>query len=127
VTDVRTSGYRGTVRTGSRAPVAPSSTAWSASAAGTGTQTARWNPETGRWAIVVMNANGGPGVSVDVQVGARAGWLLPLSIGLLLTGGLLAAAAAALIGFGAAGATPTSELSRSTPAVRAPRCAPPAP
>jgi hypothetical protein len=105
VTEVRPSGYRGTVRTGSRAPAAPPSTGWSASAAGTGTQTARWDPETGRWAIVVMNADGSPGISVDVQVGARAGWLLPLSIGLLIAGGLLAAAAAGLIGFGATGAT----------------------
>jgi uncharacterized protein DUF4389 len=109
VTELRAKGYRGTVRTGARAPAAPSSTGWSASAAGAGTRTARWDPETGRWAIVVMNADGSPGVSVDVQVGARAGWLLPLTIGLLIAGGLLAAAAAALIGFGAARPAPAPE------------------
>jgi len=111
VDEVRASGYRGSVRTGSRAPAPPSSTGWSASAAGQGTQTARWDPEAGRWAIVVMNADGRPGVSVDVQVGARAGWLLPLSVGLLIAGGLLAAGAAALIGYGASGATPATAAS----------------
>ena len=58
-----------------------------------------------------MNADGRPGVSVDVQVGARAGWLLPLSVGLLIAGGLLAAGAAALIGYGASGATPATAAS----------------
>ena len=56
-------------------------------------------PESGRWAFVVMNADGSPGVSVDLQAGARADWL-DLSLALLLAGGLLAAGAAPLIGYG---------------------------
>ena len=41
-------------------------------ASGPGTQTVRWEPESGSWAVVVMNADGSPGVDVDVQLGARA-------------------------------------------------------
>jgi hypothetical protein len=111
VDDVRPGGYRGIERAGARVPDAPTSVGWSASDAGSGERTARWDPESGRWAIVVMNADAGPGVSVDVQVGARAGWLLPLSLGLLLAGGLLAAAATGLIAYGARGsaaAAPTA-------------------
>jgi hypothetical protein len=101
VQELRPTGFDGSVRGGDREPAAPGSSGWSASDAGAGERTARWDPETGRWAIVVMNADGSPGVNVDVQVGARAGWLLPLSLALLLAGGLLAAGATALIAFGA--------------------------
>ncbi len=75
----------------------------------------RWEPESGSWAVVVMNADGSPGVDVDVQLGARASWVLPLSLALFVTGLGLAAAAVALIAFGAGGAprppTPTGPLS----------------
>jgi hypothetical protein len=101
VDELRPSGYSGTVRGGDGEAAAPRSAGWSASDIGVGERTARWDPETGRWAIVVMNADGSPGVSVDIQVGARAGWLLPLSLALLTLGGLLAAGAIALIAFGA--------------------------
>jgi hypothetical protein len=115
VEEVRAHGYRGTVRAGSRVPPAPATVTWSASASGAGERTARWNPETGRWALVVMNADGRPGVSVDVQIGARAGWLLPLSLALLLAGGLLAAGATALIVFGAGGAPSAAEPEAEEP------------
>jgi hypothetical protein len=120
VTEVRPTGYRGTERAGTRDPAPPSSAGWSASASGPGTQTARWNPETGRWAIVVMNADGRPGVNVDVRIGARAGRLLPLSIALLIAGGLLAAGAAALITYGA-------QSTKAPPMVEEPGDAPPDP
>src|SRR4051812_34435252 len=116
VDDVRPHGYRGTVRTGTRVPQPPMAAAgWSASAAGQGTQTVRWDPQSGRWAIVVMNADGSPGVDVDVQVGARASWVWPVSLGLLVPGLLLAAASAALIAFGAGG-TPSGDARQATPA-----------
>jgi hypothetical protein len=63
----------------------------------------RWEPESGDWAVVVMNADGSPGVDVDVQLGARAEWVLPLSLTLLAGGIGLGAAAVALIAFGAGG------------------------
>ena len=57
VNELRSSGYRGTVREGARVPAAPTAAGWAASASGRGTQTARWDPESGKWAIVVMNAD----------------------------------------------------------------------
>jgi hypothetical protein len=103
VEDVHPGGFEGTVRAGTREPAASASAGgWAASAAGPGTQSARWDPASGRWALVVMNADGSPGVSVDVQVGARAAWLDEAWIALLIGGLVLAAAAAALIAVGAA-------------------------
>jgi hypothetical protein len=105
VDEVRPVGYRGTVRPGARVPGRPGAAGWSASDAGPGTRTARWDPEAGKWAIVVMNADASPGVSVDVQIGARAGWLLPVTIAFLIAGGLFAAGAAALIAYRAGGSS----------------------
>jgi hypothetical protein len=61
---------------------------WVASAEGLGAQTLDWQPRSGQWAVVVMNANGAAGVSVNASAGAEAGWVLPLSIGLLSGGAL---------------------------------------
>lgn len=61
---------------------------WVASAQGTGVQTLEWRPQSGRWVVVVMNADAGAGVSVDASAGVRMLWLLPLGIG-LLSGGLV--------------------------------------
>ena len=69
--------------TGTRAPGLPGSqNFWVASASGSGTQTVIWPSENGRWSAIVMNANGQPGVSADVKVGAKTGVLLPIGIGL---------------------------------------------
>lgn len=62
---------------------------WAASAEGTGSQRFDWEIESGRWVIVIMNADGADGVAVDASVGAKIDWLLPVGIGLLV-GGLLA-------------------------------------
>jgi hypothetical protein len=103
VRGLRDAGYDGVERAGSRTPQDPASAGiWAASAAGPGEQAVRWDPEAGDWAVVVMNADGRPGVAVDVRVGARAGWLGELSVALLIAGGVLGAAAVALIAFGAA-------------------------
>jgi hypothetical protein len=100
VTEIHRNGYAGTVRTGERAPADPAGTAWTVSATGPRTQTVRWSPESGRWAFVVMNADGRPGVNVEMQAGARAGWLLIVALGLFAAGVLSAAGAALLIGYG---------------------------
>ena len=64
-------------------------TFWAASASGTGTQTAVWDPESGDWTLVVMNADGSRGVAAELSVGAEADFLLWLAIGLLIAGVLL--------------------------------------
>lgn len=79
-------------------------TFWAASAAGAGEQTAVWEPESGNWTIVVMNADGSRGVAVDLAAGAKASFLLWLSIGLMLAGLLVAAGGVAMIVLGARGA-----------------------
>lgn len=64
-------------------------TFWVATASGSDAQRLTWEPESGDWAVVVMNADGSPGVTVEMSLGAtspwvvRAGWIL-LGIGLLV-------------------------------------------
>jgi hypothetical protein len=79
-------------------------TFWAASASGTGTQTAVWDPESGDWTLVVMNADGSRGVAAELSVGAEADFLLWLAIGLLIAGVLLLGGGATMIVFGARGA-----------------------
>lgn len=82
---------------GDRPLQAPTSqTFWVASATGPGRQQLTWKPTSGRWAAVVMNAGAGPGVDVDVRVGARIGavpWIAGgigvIGLILLLGGGAL--------------------------------------
>ncbi len=78
---------------------------WAASVEGSGPQTLEWELESGRWVVVVMNADGSPGVSVEAAVGAKVDWLLPVGIGLLSGGGVLLIAAVGLLVAGVVGLT----------------------
>lgn len=88
---------------------------WVASATGSGEQQLDWEARGGRWAIVVMNADGSPGVAADVEVGARSDAVTPIGVGLLVTGGVLLVVSVGLIVFGARGGRPR----RPAPAVPA--------
>ena len=89
-------------RPGGATPPAPTSqNFWAAAADGTGRQTATWTVREGSWGVVVMNADGASGVVTDVSVGAKAGFLLWLGIGLLIAGALVGIAGGALIFVGA--------------------------
>ena len=91
-------------RTGGSEVAPPADQAiWEVSAAGDGTQEIVWEAESGRWAVAVMNADGSPGVSADVNVGVRSGAFLPAALGLLAVGALGLVAAALLILYGGAG------------------------
>ena len=60
---------------------------WVASVSGSGEQTLDWTIESGEWALVIMNADGSPGVSADVQFGvARLSVLLPIGLASLVVG-----------------------------------------
>jgi hypothetical protein len=48
---------------------------WSASAQGAGKQTLTWDVKDGDWSVVVMNADGSPGVDAGVSAGAKLGFL----------------------------------------------------
>ncbi len=77
---------------------------WAATATGPDTQQLDWDATTGRWSVVAMNADATPGVAVDVNVGAKAGFILPLALIMLGVGAVLTALAVVLIVVGAHGA-----------------------
>ena len=89
---------------GDAVPAAPATQRfWAASAQGTGTRQIEWDLRPGSWAVVVMNADGGTPVSVDLQAGVRSDLLWPVFIGLLVSGIVLLAVGVPLIVAGAAG------------------------
>ncbi len=73
---------------GTTDPAAPGTQGfWVASVSGSGEQTLDWTIQTGEWALVVMNADGSPGVSADVQLGVLApSVLLPIGLASLVVG-----------------------------------------
>jgi len=76
---------------------------WAATTSGAGTQELSWHPTDGRWAVVIMNADGSPGITAAGTVEIRAGFLLPLAVTLLVLGFLVTAGAVVLIVIGAKG------------------------
>jgi len=83
---------------------------WVASAEGTGLQSVDWKLQSGRWALVVMNADGSPGVSVDASAGAKAPWVFGVGLGLALGGLALAIVGSALLVVGIVALARGSEL-----------------
>ncbi len=73
-----------------------SMTFWEASTTGPGTQTLEWEPETGTFWVVVMNADGSAGVDVSISFGARVP-ILSTVRSMLLAGGFIALAIGGLI------------------------------
>lgn len=62
---------------------------WVASASGPGTQTVEWEPADGSWTVVVMNADGRPGIGrVAADLGARYPALVWIALGTLAVGAL---------------------------------------
>jgi hypothetical protein len=73
---------------------------WAASAQGAGTQTLDWDVQHGDWSVVVMNADGSPGVDADVSAGAKLPFLSELGWTATGTGAVLLIAAAGLLVLG---------------------------
>ena len=83
---------------GSLAPAPPAEQDfWTASSVGSGPQTLHWAPDACDWTVVVMNADGSPGVAADVSAGAEIAFLAPLGWSLGGAGVLLLITGAALI------------------------------
>jgi hypothetical protein len=59
---------------------------WVASSTGPDARTLKWDPHGGSWTVVVMNANGRPGIGVRADLGARMPAVLWIAIGLLIAG-----------------------------------------
>jgi hypothetical protein len=78
---------------GSETPAPPTEQPfWARSESGSGLQTMTWPVERGDWSVVVMNADGSPGVSSGVSVGAKLGFMLWLGIGMVAVGAIVAVA-----------------------------------
>jgi hypothetical protein len=76
---------------GSAAPATPptATDVWAVSSSGVGTQEIVWPAETGDWTLVVMNADGGRGVTAEVAAGATIpalDWLVPTLLVLAAVG-----------------------------------------
>ncbi len=84
--------WTGGVRTiaGARPASAPGrQDLWVASATGPRPGPVVWDPSNGSWTVVVMNADGRPGVeAVETQLGATMPALLGVAVGLLVVGTL---------------------------------------
>ncbi len=70
---------------------------WVASATGPGTQTVVWEPINGSWTVVVMNADGQPGIDAGADLGARLPALPWIALGLLTAGAVFAVGGTLLI------------------------------
>jgi hypothetical protein len=70
---------------------------WVASATGAGAQTLVWDAAKGSWTVVVMNADGRPGVDVKADLGARFPALVWIAVGLLVAGAVFMTGAVLLI------------------------------
>ena len=97
VTDIDSAPFRAdySERQGRAVPAPPAQERfWDASVHGAGKQTLAWDVRDGDWSVVVMNADGSPGVHADVSAGAKlgfldeAGWVLLGMGGLAFTGAL---------------------------------------
>ncbi len=90
VTDWTNGHTRDVLAAGAAPASAPTDTnIWTAQASGAGTQSLSWRPSSGRWVVVVMSANGTPGVSVTADAGAAVPDLAWIAGGLLAVGGVL--------------------------------------
>ena len=103
VTDVNTSPFDADYddRAGDRRPVAPTdSHVWAASEHGSGKQTLHWQIEDGDYSVVVMNADGSPGVDADVSTGANVPFLDEIGWSALASGGFVLVLGIALLVMG---------------------------
>jgi hypothetical protein len=72
-------------------------TFWSASAEGSGSQSLEWDVAKGNWSVVVMNADASAGVDADLTLGAKVRFIFWVGVGLLIAGGFVLIAGAALL------------------------------
>ena len=62
---------------------------WAVSESGNGPQTLTWDVSSGDWTVVIMNADGSPGVQAELSVAATLPVLQPIAIGMLIGGAVL--------------------------------------
>ena len=74
---------------------------WAAQAHGRGAQTLTWDVADGNWSVVVMNADGSPGIEAGVRAGANVPFLNEVAWGAIGAGALLLLVSVALLYAGA--------------------------
>jgi len=119
VTDVGLDPFRATYerQPGSRAPEPPGSQPfWAASTQGSGTQSLTWTTDSGSWSVVVMNADGSPGVDAGISAGASFPYALWVGIGVTILGAAMLLGAALLIRSGARTPRPPAVAADPAPA-----------
>jgi hypothetical protein len=109
-------------RPGDRTLTAPGAERfWAASAQGDGRQSLTWDVEDGDWSVVVMNADGSPGVHAGVSAGASLGFLDDAGRVSITTGVVLLFIAGGLLYLGVRprrdGGAPLGTLDQATVAV----------
>jgi hypothetical protein len=70
---------------------------WVASDTGPGALTLVWEPTDGSWTVVVMNADGRPGIDVGADLGAKMPALVWVAVGVVVAGTTLLVGGALLI------------------------------
>jgi hypothetical protein len=70
---------------------------WVASSTGRGPQTLVWDPADGSWTVVVMNADGRPGIAVGADLGARVPGVIWIALGVLAIGAVFMAGGVLLV------------------------------
>jgi hypothetical protein len=69
---------------------------WVARSEGTGEQPVTWDAQFGRWAVVVMNADGSRGIDIEAKAGVKVNWVIWAGLGMLIVG-LLTTVGAVLV------------------------------
>ena len=86
------------VEPGARPAVPPTaSDIWTATASGSGEQVLQWEPRTGDWSVVLMNADGSRPVSADVTAGAEVPHLGTVALVMVANGVVALALGLALV------------------------------
>lgn len=103
---------------GTRIPASPASQRfWAASLQGAGTNSLTWPLKSGQWSVVLMNADGSPGVDADVSAGAKVPYALWFGIGLSIAGLLLLGGAVLMIVAGLRRQGPPAPPAQAIPSV----------
>jgi hypothetical protein len=88
-------------RAGDRRPAAPGEQSiWAASTEGAGPQMLEWDVQDGDWSVVVMNADGSPGVDAGISAGGKIPFLSELGWSAIGTGAVFLIATAGLLVLG---------------------------
>ncbi len=125
IVDVHMDGWKGPIRKtsvpqagGPPASIPDGQGFWSAKASGRGEVSLTWPVREGTWAVVVMNADGSPGVAADLRLGVKVNFLGWVALCLLVGGSLLAIGGGVMVLFGLRTPSGGNAAAVSPPAVQ---------